>query len=746
MTDRSLPPKRSIPSTFGRLFTFVSLALGLGACGGSGGSAPGARIAGPPIFETRTEIETTSRGLTSVIAADWTGDGVVDILVSAAIDREIRLLVASAPGVFSTTAGARLSFADGPFDLVRGDFDADGDPDFACLFRRVSKIRVFLNDGRGSFLETDLLQTLAQPDALVAADLDGDGDDDLVAAASSAIEIFTSTSGRVARTRLLDVGIGVEVSSIWVGRLDADTYVDLAATDTSKNELFVWRGGPNGFDTKQRLLLSLPGKEPLHVEGGDATGDGIADLVVALYGSRKLAVFAGNGAGNYAQPTTIDVGGQPFDVRLGRLEGFLQPQLVVSYVDRAAVSIVEARSGGAFGPERQFGTSGLPTQSQIVDVDGDGRLDLLATSLEGSALSLLRGGSLGFNAAEDFALGSAHPEFVLASDFDGDGIDDAIVSDPDAGTCHVLVGQRNKPAERLRRVASLPTGKRPTLLTQGDFDRDGRADVAVATEEGLRILLNRSTAAGPGFVVWPSLASAAIPVGSGPLFELAVGRFDADGIDDLAVADRGGNQVSILFGSSTGLGFRDERRLLAMPGGPLSPIAGDFDRDGRIDLAVSAYDAGYVRVFRGDGLGGFDVLRDFQTSAGVNYLRSADLDGDGGLEFVASGSGLDEILIVDLDNPNATTRSIRVGQGPTALLVRDVNADTRVDLVVANWVSGDLSILLGDGAGGFLATPKIPAAFRAVSMTAGDFDGDGRFDLLLASQFTDRVTLLRSLR
>lgn len=725
----------------------LALCMIAGCSNSKTGGGIGARSTQAPAFQARVEIDAVSQGLTSAIAHDWTGDGLVDILVSGSISQEVRLLVASSRGVFQNQAGPVLRFQEIPFDLVRFDLEGDGDADFAVVFRRDARARVFRNDGSGRFSQFGSdLSSSGLATGLVAGDFDRDGKIEFAISGETRIDIYENGATGFVRRQFIEIGRGAAIGSLDAAKMDADSFDDLLVSDTARNEVRIYAGGRSGFATNSSLVLQLPGQEPTSVVGGDATGDGVADVVVALYGSRRLAVFPGNGAGNFNPATTIELGDAPFDVALGTLPGFGQPQLVVSYLDRAAVSVVEARGGGAFGPERQYGCAGLPTMAQVVDVDGDGGLDVLATSVAGSRLSLLRGEPRGLRASEDFSLGAGgRPEFVLAADFNGDGVDDALVSDPQAGKCHVLLGQRNSPSVRLRRVLSFDAGSFPTLLVRGDFDRDGRVDAAVSTRDGMRLLLNRMSTT-PSFQVWPGLNGAAIPVGKGPLFELCVGRFDADEIDDVAVADRGGNQISVLYGAANGIGFRPERALLPVPGGPLSPIAADFDGDGNTDIATSAFDAGYLRVYRGDGEGRFEVMLDERTQPGVNYLRYADLDSDGRHEIVASGVSLREILVLDIGSNRVDRELYAVGVGPTALLVQDVNNDARADLVVSNWTSGDVSVLLGDGLGGFQATPALPGVFRAVSMGAGDFDGDGLLDLLIASQFTDRVTLLRSLR
>ena len=725
--------------------------FGLAACSGSS-SAPGSlRIGRPAVFETRREIDVASRSVTSVLAADWTAGAGRDLLIASALDREIRLLVATQPGEFSLQAGFVQRFVEEPSELVRGDFDGDGDPDFACLFAKAQLLRIYWNDGRGRFQQLALplrLPGLAR--AMAAYDLDRDGDDDLVLNVASRVVLFRSEGQSFKSLPALDVGRAAQLEGLALGDLDGDGFGDIAVTESTKSEAFVWFGSSAGFDAQHRLLLSLPGREALSLDIADVTGDRVADLVVALYGSRRLAVFPGDGRGNFSQASTIEVGGQPYHVTTARLAGSSQAQIIVSYRERAALGVVEARPGGAFGPERQFGTSGRPTRCQVLDLDEDGYADLLATSLDGSKLSYLRGSATGFHAAEDFA--TASPDSILSEDFDGDGLADLLVTDPSAGFCHVFAGRRADPRERLVPVARIAVAQRPTQLVKGDFDHDGRQDVVLVTEPGLRFLLNRSSAGLLRFVQWPSAGQAAIRVATTARYDVAVGRFDADAHDDVAVADSANHEISVLYSLADRLGFREERGRLSFPDGPTRIVAADLDGDGDTDLAalsstgLKAAGAGSLRLFQADGLGAFTPAPEFLLGQALDSLQAADLNEDGSLELVASGRTRSEILIVEFRLGSFQSRSLPHALGNSALLIADVNADRHLDLVLANDARGDLSLVLGDGLGGFYQAMRIPAVFRPVSLASGDVDGDGRRDLLIASQFSDRVTLLRSLR
>ncbi|MCA8970148.1 MAG: VCBS repeat-containing protein [Planctomycetes bacterium] len=701
-------------------------------------------MAAPPAFEARALISTGLDDVACLAVADFTGDGKVDLAVASPVPAEMRVLTASSPGAFSVATAQRFDLGSRPIELVALDADGDGDLDLACRFD--TEVQIYANDGVGRFSPMQSIVVPATTKALRVADLDRDGDADLVLAAGRSVEIHTSTAGMFAMTSRLELDASVRLESLWVGMLDADAFPEIVVADASRNELFVWHGAATGYDASRRLLLSLPGIEPLDVHGADATGDGVPDILVALAGSRRVAVFAGNGVGNFAPATTIEVHGAPDHVTVSSRSPTDRAQLVIGFLDRDAISTIDTLSGGGFGAERQFGTSGHPNHVLVVDVDDDGHADVMTTSGGQGAVCALFGTSTGFAAAEDFVLADASIADHAVADFDGDGDTDVIVSDPRSGACHVLAGRRDVPMERLSRVRVFDGFAEPSRLVIADMDRDGRSDVIVTTKGGLRCLLNRSQGGAIDFVPWPAMHLPAIEVATSADYRVAVGHFDNDDVADLVVSDRGADQCTVLFGDANAPGFRTERLTLATPGGPAGIVVGDFDGNGEDDVAVALTGRGALRVFAGGGNGSFASPVDFETAAGFREVTARALDGNDRLQLVVSGPTQSAVYVVNPRDLAFGVRTIRLDGPMTSVSLIDVNSDRYADLVTADANTGDLVVMLGDGRGGFVFAPRIPGISGVTSITRSDCDGDGKLDLLLSKEGADRVTLLRSLR
>ncbi|MBY0523747.1 MAG: FG-GAP-like repeat-containing protein [Gemmataceae bacterium] len=274
----------------------------------------------------------------------------------------------------------------------------------------------------------------------------------------------------------------------------------------------------------------------------------------------------------------------------------------------------------------------------------------------------------------------------------------------------------------------------------GDFNRDGRLDMAVLTRESqVAIMFGR----GDGTFTRGPLLTANQRAAS-----LAVGDFDGDGQLDVVVANRDSKDVSLFLRNANGT-FKDARNFAV--GRQLGSIAaGDFNGDGRLDLAVMHVDDGGLSVLLGDAQQIFRRIGPFTISAGVNptgELAVGDFNADGRLDIAATDvRGGNVSVLLGNANPNPAVPNtlflpsvpFPTAAGARRLAAGDFNGDGRLDLVIGNIVFGrqqTLSVLLANPAPiandprtVFLAAQNVgvPGAF---SVRVGDFDGDGKQDL-----------------
>jgi hypothetical protein len=238
----------------------------------------------------------------------------------------------------------------------------------------------------------------------------------------------------------------------------------------------------------------------------------------------------------------------------------------------------------------------------------------------------------------------------------------------------------------------------------------------------------------------PSFApSGLVPTGLGPC-AVATGNLNGDGTPDLAVTNCGSDDIMVLLGDGAGRFRRAAGSPITVGHTPVSVAAADFDGDAKIDLAVANQGSKDVTVLLGDGAGAFRAAPGSPVRVGAAVeVTAADLNADGNPDLVVPAwPKRVAILLGDGSGRFAPAPGspVAIGgrDGPTSV-VADFNRDGKPDLAVAKGESPGISILLGNGAGGFGAARTILARTHAETLAVADLSCDGNADLALGSPY-----------
>jgi hypothetical protein len=233
-----------------------------------------------------------------------------------------------------------------------------------------------------------------------------------------------------------------------------------------------------------------------------------------------------------------------------------------------------------------------------------------------------------------------------------------------------------------------------------------------------------------------------VSVGDSPR-SIAIGDFNGDGIQDVAVPNYASSNVSIRLGDGSG-GFTSPAVPEVGVGAfPRSVAVADFNNDGKQDIATTGFALGYVSIRLGDGSGGFTspAVPEVQVDKGPFSIAIADFNNDGLADFATADSASVSVSIRLGDGSGGFTPpampSVEVDGSPRSIAIADFNNDGKQDFATANSVSSNVSIRLGDGAGGFTSPlhGEVELGFsnNPRSIAIGDFNGDGKQDFAAAN-------------
>lgn len=379
-------------------------------------------------------------------------------------------------------------------------------------------------------------------------------------------------------------------------------------------------------------------------------------------------------------------------------------------------SVLRGSGDGMFSTSFVFVTCAGPAIA-IADLDQDGSPDLASAGGLGVCIAYNRGEERYLIAAEY----STHPQAtsIAIGDLNHDGFPDIAETFQSVGFVTVLYGSRTGAFGNKRDFVA-PAGRK--RLEMGDLNGDSLPDLVVTISESSSVVIFLG---GEGGTLIPR---GSYSVGPQPN-DLEIGDLSGDGIVDLAITSGASNSVSILLGTGTGDFVGRQDWNVGFP--PTSVVVGDHNGDGRLDIAVGSSESGVISVLLGAGGGVFPTRTDYYASRGLTSLIAQDLNDDKILDLaVGSGTlGNVEVLLGNGDGSFGVDNKYQVGRDPIAIVASDFNRDGIMDLAVANRQSHSISISLGSGGGRFRQRSDVDGSVRPYAVTAGDWNGDAYPDL-----------------
>jgi FG-GAP-like repeat/HYDIN/CFA65/VesB-like, Ig-like domain/FG-GAP repeat len=687
-------------------------------------------MAGAQVFlYGRADFPTGSNYLGSVVVADFNGDGRPDLAVTNSQSTQISILLGSADGGF--VAGGTYATGANPTALVAADFNHDKKIDLAVVNANAGTISVFLGNGDGSFQNRVDYAVGEGAAAIVAADFDGDGTIDLatISTNDSAIAVLLGKGdGSFEVEGLIPVPSGPTL--LVGGDVNKDGKVDLITCNNNYSTGTITVLLSNGDGTFKQVESQAPSFATA-VGVADFNRDGKLDMVIVADYSLYLSL--GNGDGTFQNPVAITNAPQNqynASIVVGDLNHDGKPDIVLS-----GVWAMLGNGDGTF--QNPILSVAEATPMVIADINGDGEADVVAITSSGSAPVLLGNGSGSFMDVRTIALATSSDStnVGLAADFNGDGKLDLAVAEQNYpnGQVSVELGKGNGTFSQPIVSALTSDATSTTLMLAADFNGDGKSDLLVEDNngDGFQVLLGRGNGSFETPVDTPLSYS---------LLSFATGDFNKDGKADLVVTTNSNSSAINIYLSNGDGTFSPGMSYVVYPSSYVA--VADVNGDGNLDLIVVATGYGYgsnLLVFLGNGDGTFKNPLFGPSDAYYSSPVIGDFNGDGKLDVVVGTSSHGIAFMAGNGDGTFQTQvySDATLQLSGPLFTADFNGDSKLDLAArSNYYYSGALIMSGNGDGTFGPPTGYDSSANGYGGPgfAGDFNSDGVSDLAIPGQ------------
>jgi len=364
----------------------------------------------------------------SIAVGDFNGDGILDMVVANYGGDSVSVLLGNGDGTFQTQAtyatGSSPYSVANPYSVAVGDFNGDGKLDIVVANSAGSSVLILRGNGDGTFQPRVSYTTGLYPSSVAVGDFNGDGKLDLIVgnAGGDTVSVLLGNGDGTFQSQVT-YATGIDPFSVAVGDFNGDGKLDIVVVNSEVGTVSVLLG--NGDGTFRTQVIYATGTYPSSVAVSDFNGDGKLDLVVSNEGSiyapgSTVSVLLGNGDGTFQPQVTYGTGLFPISVAAGNLNGDGKLDIVAANYGDNTVSVLIGNGDGTFQRQTTYAVGSNPFSSAVGDFNGDGKLDIVTANESDNAVSVLLGNQTASFSESGIDVPGVGTHYVLAA-YGGDG-------------------------------------------------------------------------------------------------------------------------------------------------------------------------------------------------------------------------------------------------------------------------------------------------------------------------------------
>ena len=672
-----------------------------------------------------------------LLIADLNKDNQLDIIVANPGSNDVNIFFGYGNVSFGTPQIYSTGSSSSPYGISVADFNNDHWLDLAVGNYNTENLGVLLGIGQGYLGSQATYPTgsKSQPYSIAVGDFNKDNrlDVAVVAYGTNNIAILLGHPTEDSTNQTVDaIETNSPLSSVIVTNVNNANWIP--------NDVPILLGDYYADFLNQTAYSTGSSSDPYSIASGNLNNDTKIDLVVANSGNQNLGLIFGYGNGSFAPETIYSTGisSSPRHVLIDDFNNDNQSDVAVTNPRDDNIIVLLGDGSGTFPTETTYstGSGSSPSTLAIGNFNNDNYLDLVVTNTQTDAIGIFFGFDYTLFASQNPCDSGAdsEPESVAVGDFNNDGHLDITAALYNQNNVGVFLGYGNGTFMPMMTYSEVPLSH-PWSVAVGDFNNDKHLDITAANwgSDDVSVVLGY----GDGTFTAPALYSTGS--GSHPA-SIAVGHFNDDNYLDITAANYGGNSIAVFLGYGDGT-FRNVIIFSTGKGSvPASVTVSDINNDSHLDIIVANEGSNNVGVFLGYGNGSFAEQMTFSTGddSSPEYAIAGDFNKDGWLDLATANLGVSNVgILYGYGNGtfgNLQTFTTGVGSNPINLMVADFNNDSQLDILFGDENSDNLGIFFGYGDGTFASMSPVPIdqGSIAYAVAVGDFNNDNRLDLTYA--------------